>query len=240
MAREDDFGMNDQTTTFKKQAAARAVEFVESGMILGLGHGSTALFAVQRLAELLNSGELKDIVGIACSLAMEDEARALGIPLSTLQDHPVIDITIDGADEVDPNLDVIKGGGGALTREKIVAQASRREIIAVDESKLSPILGTRWAVPIEVVPFGWRPQAEFLESLGAEVELRTNDDGTVFETDQGNFILDANFGQIRVPAELAEKLNRRVGIVEHGLFVGLAADVIVAGSSGVKQLTRSG
>jgi ribose 5-phosphate isomerase A len=230
--------MSDQSSIFKKQAADRAVEFLESGMIVGLGHGSTALFAVQRLAELLRNGELKDLIGIPCSLAMEDEARALGIPLSTLQDHPVIDITIDGADEVDPNLDVIKGGGGALTREKIVAQASRREIIAVDESKLSPILGTRWAVPIEVVPFGWRPQAEFLESLGAEVELRTNDDGTVFETDQGNLVLDANFGQIRVPAELAEKLNRRVGIVEHGLFVGLASDVIVAGGDGIKHLTR--
>jgi len=137
-----------------------------------LGHGSTAIFAVQHIAQLLQSDRLRDILGVACSLQVENEARQLGIPLTTLDEHPIIDVTIDGADEVDPNLDLIKGGGGALLREKIVAQASRREIIVIDESKLSPALGTRWPVPVEVIPFGWRTQALYLESVGASVSVR--------------------------------------------------------------------
>ena len=228
--------MNDTTTSLKQQAAERAVKFIESGMVVGLGHGSTARFAVRRIAELLGAGLLRDIAGIPCSVVIGDEAKSLGIPLTTLEDHPNVDLTIDGADEVDPQLNLIKGGGGALLREKIVAQASKREIIAVDESKLSPVLGTRWAVPVEVVPFGWRPQAEFLESLGAQVTLRKHPDGTVFETDEGNLIIDANFGPIANPGKLAEQLTRRVGIVEHGLFVGLATDVIVAGKAGIRHL----
>jgi ribose 5-phosphate isomerase A len=228
--------MNDATATFKQQAAERAVEFVESGMVVGLGHGSTARFAVQRIAALIGAGQLRDILGVPCSVVIGDEARKLGIPLTTLEDHPNVDLTIDGADEVDSKLNLIKGGGGALLREKIVAQASKREVIAIDESKLSPVLGTRWAVPVEVVPFGWRPQAEFLESLGAQVILRKHADGTVFETDQGNLIIDANFGPIDNPAGLAAQLTQRVGIVEHGLFVGLATDVIVAGNGGLQHL----
>ena len=228
--------MNGTTASLKQQAAERAVEFIESGMVVGLGHGSTALCAVRRIAELLKSGALRGIVGIPCSVVIGDEAQSLGIPLTTLEDHPVVDLTIDGADEVDPHLNLIKGGGGALLREKIVAQSSKREVIAVDESKLSPVLGTRWAVPVEVVAFGWRPQAEFLESLGARVTLRTHTDGTIFETDQGNLILDANFGPIANPGALAEQMARRVGIVEHGLFVGLATDVIVAGATGIRHL----
>jgi ribose 5-phosphate isomerase A len=228
--------MNDATATFKQQAAERAVEFIESGMVVGLGHGSTALFAVQRIANLIGTGQLRDILGVPCSVGIGDEARKLGIPLTSLEDHPNVDITIDGADEVDSHLNLIKGGGGALLREKIVAQASKREVIAVDESKVSPVLGTRWAVPVEVLPFGWRPQAEFLKSLGAQVTLRRHADGTVFETDQGNLIVDANFGPIDNPASLAAQLTERVGIVEHGLFVGLATDVIVAGGGGIQHL----
>jgi ribose 5-phosphate isomerase A len=230
--------MSANVVQFKRQAAERAVEFVTSGMVVGLGHGSTAIFAVRRIAERLDAGELQDIVGVPCSLHVESEAQQLSIPLGTLDEHPVIDLTIDGADEVDPNLDLIKGGGGALLREKIVAQASRREIIVVDESKLSPALGTHWTVPVEVVPFGWRAQAAYLESLGARPVLRQGQDGAPFETDQGNLILDCNFGPISDPAQLAAQLNRRAGIVEHGLFLELATDVIVASERGIRHLKR--
>jgi len=214
------------------------VECIESGTVVGLGHGSTASFALQRIAALLKTGALKDIIGVPCSLQVEEEARQLGIPLGTLDEHPVIDVTIDGADEVDSNLDLIKGGGGALLREKIVAQASLREIIVVDESKLSPALGTRWPVPVEVIPFGWRSQISFLESLGARVSVRQTSDGRRFVTDQGNLILDCNFGPLPQPTQVARELSQRTGIVEHGLFLGLTTDVIVAGKNGVRHLTR--
>jgi len=230
--------VNETTQELKKQAAERAVEFVKSGMVVGLGHGSTAIFAVQHIAQLLQSDRLRDILGVACSLQVEDEARQLGIPLTTLDEHPVIDVTIDGADEVDPNLDLIKGGGGALLREKMVAQASHREIIVVDETKLSPALGTRWPVPVEVVPFGWRSQVLFLESMGARVRVRQVSDGKRFVTDQGNLILDCNFGPLSEPAQVAATLKGRAGIVEHGLFLGLATDVFVANARGVRHLKR--
>ncbi len=225
-------------STFKAQAALHGLTFLQSGMIVGLGAGSTALLAVRGLAEKLARGELHDILGIPCSGAIEAEATRLNIPLTTLEDHPVIDVTIDGADEVDPQLNVIKGGGGALLREKIVAQATRREIIVVDESKLSPALGTHWAVPVEVIPFGWRTQAAYLESLGARPTLRKGDDGAPYRTDQGNLILDCRFGPLQDPAGLAGRMDARTGIVAHGLFLGLAADVVVAGPSGLRHLTR--
>jgi ribose 5-phosphate isomerase A len=230
--------VNVDTADLKQQAARRAVESVESGMVVGLGDGSTARMAVRRIADLLQSGQLRDILCVPCSLQVEEEARRLGIPLTTLEEHPVIDVTIDGADEVDPNLDLIKGGGGALLREKIVAQASRREISVVDESKLSPALGTHWPVPVELIPFGWRSQAAYLESLGARVTLRTQDNSSPFKTDQGNLIVDCNFGPISQPRLLEEKLRERVGIVEHGLFLGLATDVIVGTAEGINHLKR--
>ena len=220
---------------FKQQAAEHAVSFIESGMVVGLGAGSTALFAVQRIAQRLSQGTLQDIVGVPCSIQTGAEATRLGIPLTTLDEHPMIQVTIDGADEVDPDFNLIKGGGGALLREKIVAQASQREIIVVDENKLSPRLGTQWAVPIEVLPFGWQAQRVFLEALGARVTRRERE-GMTYHTDQGNFILDADFGPIPDPAELARQLNQRAGIVEHGLFIGLATDVIVAGPKGLLHL----
>jgi len=220
----------------KRQAAEFAVDFVESGMVIGLGHGSTAIFAVHRIARLLSSGQLKDILGVPCSIHVEEEARKLNIPLTTLDNHPVIHLTIDGADEVDPELNLIKGGGGALLREKIVAQASRREIIVVDESKLSPMLGTHWPVPVEVIPFGCRSQYDYLESLGARLTVRRNDDGAIFKTDQGNHLLDCDFGPISQPHQLSSLLDRRTGIVGHGLFLGIAADVIVADRKGVRHL----
>ncbi len=221
----------------KQQAGERAVDFVESGMIVGLGVGSTAVFAVRKLARLLQSGTLRDIYGIPCSLSVESEAQRLGIPLTTLEEHPVVDLTIDGADEVDPALNLIKGGGGALLREKIVAQASRREIIVVDEGKLSQRLGERWAVPVEVVPFGWGATRRYIEGLGAQVTLREKD-GAVYHTDQGNLILDCAFGPIDDLAQLDHALAARAGIVEHGLFLGLATDLIVAGESGIRHAQK--
>jgi ribose 5-phosphate isomerase A len=230
--------VNVDSAELKRQAAWRAVEFVEPRMVVGLGHGSTAMYALRRIAQLLGAGRLWDIRGVPCSRQVEEEAWRLGIMLTTLDERPVIDLTIDGADEVDPNLDLIKGGGGALLREKIVAQASRREIIVVDESKRSPVLGTNWPVPVEVASFGWRSQMAYLESLGAHVTLRQNSDGRPFETDQGNLLLDCSFGPILEPARLAATLKGRTGIVEHGLFLGLATDVIVSGSQGIRHLKR--
>ena len=230
--------MSKDILQLKQQAAERAVDFVKSGMVVGLGHGSTAIFAVRRIAQLLHEGQLQDILGVPCSLQVKEDAQRLGIPLTTLDEHPVVDVTIDGADEVDPHLNLIKGGGGALLREKIVAQASRREIIVVDESKLSPALGAHWPVPVEVIPFGWRSQAAYLESLGAQPILRLSSDGAPFTTDQGNLILDCHFGPISHPAQLATRLSERAGIVEHGLFLGLATDVIVASVGGIRHLKR--
>jgi ribose 5-phosphate isomerase A len=223
---------------YKQQAAEQAVTFIESGMVVGLGHGSTTIFAVRRIAALLKTGGLKAILGIPCSAQVEAEARQLGIPLTTLEERPVIDVTIDGADEVDHNLDLIKGAGGALVREKIVAQASRREIIVCDASKLVPVLGTHKVLPIEVCTFGWRTQVLYLQSLGARVEARAQDDGTLFTTDQGNLILDCAFGPIAQPVALAAQISARAGIVGHGLFLGLATDVIVAGAEGMRHLRR--
>lgn len=222
----------------KRQAGEYAVKYIESGMVVGLGHGSTAVFAVRRIASLLRDGQLRDILGVPCSVLVEREARQLGIPLTTLDEHPVVDLTIDGADEVDPQLNLIKGGGGALLREKIVAQASQREIIVVDDSKLSPALGTSWSVPVEVISFGLRSQVAYLESLGGCPVLRQSNDGTLFETDQGNVIVDCHFGPISQPDHLAIRMNERAGIVEHGLFIDLATDVIVATSQGIRHLRR--
>lgn len=228
--------MGNGTDQYKRQSAERAVELIKPGMVVGLGHGSTARHAVHRIAELVEGGSLEGIVAVPCSQVVEKEAESLGIPLTTLERHPVIDLTIDGADEVAPNLDLIKGGGGALLREKIVAQASRREVIVVDVSKLSPTLGSKWAVPVEVTPFGWLPERQYLTSLGAEVKLRLAEDQVPVETDQGNYILDADFGSIKEPGALAAILDGRAGVVCHGLFIGLATDLVVAGPEGLRHL----
>ncbi len=222
----------------KQTAAERAVEWIESGMVVGLGAGTTAAYAVRAIAALLQQGRLHDVVGIPCSGAVEAAAKLLNIPLTTLEERAAIDLTIDGADEVDPDLNLIKGGGGALLHEKIVAQASRREIIVVDASKLSPRLGTRRSLPVEVVPFGWGSQRRFLESLGAQVTVRQTSRGQPFMTDQGNLILDCAFGPIADPMALAGELHARAGIVGHGLFLGLATDLLVASEHGVEHYTR--
>jgi len=189
----------------KKIAAEHAVnQFIQSGMLIGLGFGSTAIHAVRKLSQKIKRGELSSITAIACSKQTEQYAKELGIPIIDFNLTTEIDITIDGADEVDPNLNLIKGGGGALTREKIVAQISRKEIIVIDPSKFSEILGTNWAVPVEVIPFGWQTQERYLRSLGAKTSLRLQKNGRPFWTDQNNFIIDADFGKITEPLLLAD------------------------------------
>ena len=216
----------------KKLAAEKAVEYVKSGMVVGLGHGSTTIFALRKIAEKIKSGELTDIIGIPCSLMVENDARELGIPLGDINDIHVIQVTIDGADEIDDSFHVIKGGGGALLREKIIAQSSLREIIIADGSKHSPKLGTKWAVPIEVLPYCWELIAEFLSTLDGDPVLRMKKDeqnnNVPFTTDQGNYILDTNFGPIQDVESLATTLKAQAGIIEHGLFVDLATDLIIA------------
>lgn len=222
----------------KRQAAEAAVEHVESGMIVGLGAGSTALRALECIAERLENGALTEILGVPCSEQVADDATRLGIPLTTLASHPRVDLTIDGADEVDPQLRLIKGGGGALLREKIVAQASDREMIVVDERKLSERLGMQWALPVEVIAFGLHAHIDYIERLGAAVQIRTLPDGSRFQTDSGNIILDCQFGPIEDPEFIAGALERRAGIVEHGLFLDLATDLIVASPSGIEHRRR--
>ncbi|TAH51413.1 MAG: ribose-5-phosphate isomerase RpiA [Chloroflexota bacterium] len=229
----------DLQAELKRAAALRAVEFVRSGMKVGLGTGSTAIYATRQIAELLKTGELRDILAFATSKATDEQARRLGIPMLSDDLPSNLDVTIDGADEVDPELNLIKGGGGALLREKIVAQASAREIIVVDETKPSPRLGTHHPVPVEVLPFAWLAQARFLESLGAKYTIRKNHDGTQFVTDSGNMILDCNFGPIADARRLAAMLNARAGIVEHGLFIDLATDLIVASAQGIQTRARN-
>ena len=199
------------------------------GWSSALGGGTTALLAVRRLATLVREGALRDIVGAPCSERVAAVARDLGLPLVTLEERPTIDLTIDGADEVDPQLRLIKGGGGALLREKIVAQASTREVIVVDASKLSDRLGTHHALPLEVTPFGWRTQLPFLEALGLRPTLRLDGTGRPVQTDQGDYLLDCATAPLDEPEVLAQTLEGRAGIVEHGLFIGLATDLIVAG-----------
>ncbi|HZP22261.1 MAG TPA: ribose-5-phosphate isomerase RpiA [Terriglobales bacterium] len=228
----------DPQAALKKEAGEYAVSrYIQSGMTVGLGTGSTSIFAIRRIGALLKSGELKNIVGFATSRASWDAAVELEIPMLTEDLPKNIDVTIDGADEVDPKLDLVKGGGGALLREKLVAQASAKEIIIVDESKLSPCLGTLHVLPVEVLPFGWRSQARFLESLGAKYVVRQTKTGEEYRTDQGNMILDCNFGPIANTAKLARELEARSGIVDHGLFLNLTSVVIVASEKGVREIT---
>jgi ribose 5-phosphate isomerase A len=222
----------------KKQAALGAVDMIKSGMIVGLGTGSTVRFALEDLGHKLKSGQLHDIAGIPSSVQTEKLAKELGIPLTTYEEHGEVDLTVDGADEVDPQLNLIKGGGGALLQEKILAQASRRNVIMVDESKLSVQLGTLFSVPVEVLSLAWPLEAKYIESLGAKVDLRKSSKRNPYITDQGNFILDCRFGPIADLEKLAGQLNQRAALMEHGLFLDLATDVIVAGKEGIRHLKR--
>jgi ribose 5-phosphate isomerase A len=227
-----------QRDELKRQAAVAAVDCVESGMVVGLGTGSTAVHAIREIGRRLKAGKLKDIVGIPTSSAAMQTAREVGIPLVTLAEKPEIDVTIDGADEVDPKLNVIKGMGGALLWEKIVAQVTRRWIIVVDGSKRVTRLGTLSPLPVEVVRFGWTSQLAHLESLGAKVDLRRNGEGEPYLTDEQHYICHCRFEGIDDPPALDRRLKSRAGIVEHGMFLGLASDVFVAAASGVEVLRR--
>ncbi|MAT98495.1 MAG: ribose 5-phosphate isomerase A [Anaerolineaceae bacterium] len=223
----------------KRQAAEKAVEFIESGMVVGLGTGSTAVHATRAVGRLLQQGKLQNIVAIPTSDETAREAESLQIPLVTFDTHPIIDITIDGADEADPDLDVIKGLGGALLREKIVAVVSQRFVIVADHTKRVAQLGSKAPVPVEVIPFAERPVTDYLKSLGARVEKRMEDDGQrPFRTDENNIILDCYLKPIANPQQLAAAIRQQPGVVEHGLFLGLATDVIFATPDGVEHLTR--
>jgi len=220
---------------FKKIAAEAAVTQVRDGMIVGLGTGSTAAYAVDALGKLVQKG--LRITGIPTSEQTARQAHALGIPLTTLGDQTQVDLTIDGADEVERgSLNLIKGRGGALLREKIVASASTRLVIIVDETKLVERLGSLSAVPVEVVPFGWQLAAQKLRAAGAAVSVRRGTEDRLFLTDGGHYILDCTFGPIAAPASLDRELNGIVGVVEHGLFLGMTSEVIVGGRDGVKAL----
>lgn len=222
----------------KQAAARRAIEFVEDGMVVGLGTGSTAAFVVEGLGIRIAAG-LK-IVGIPTSERTAALARGLHIPLASFAEHQRLDLTIDGADEVERGtLNLIKGLGGALFREKIVAAATRRLIIVVDGEKLVDRLGANAPVPVEVSQFGWQSTAAALTKLGAEPVLRQAGEDLAFITDGGNYILDCRFDRIDDPAATEQAINRIVGVVECGLFIGRASAVVVASESGVELLTRS-
>jgi ribose 5-phosphate isomerase A len=218
----------------KREAGERAALLVQSGMVVGLGTGSTAAHAVEAIGRRIASGSLKDIVGIPTSDRTRELAERLGIPLTTLNDRPQVDLTIDGADEVDPSGDLIKGGGGALLWEKIVAAASRRYVIIVDSAKLVERLGERFPLPVEVVPFGWRTHLDAIRTLGAEPVLRTDRDEQPVLTDGGHVLLDCRFPSGIENARLVERVLRaRPGVVETGLFLGMQPQVIV----GAKERT---
>ena len=225
---------------YKQQAAERAVQLVKSGMTVGLGTGETATYAIRRIGALIRAGELEDIVGVPTSVATAAEAVRIGIPLIAESRVGPTDIAIDGADEIDPGLNLIKGRGGALLREKIVAQNSRRVVIVADESKLSQVLGTRRSLPVEIVQFGSRYQVDYLKRLmpRAQISFRMDAGGSPARTDQENFVLDCVTGPIDSPEALAARLEARAGVVAHGLFLGIATDVIVAGRAGVEHRTR--
>lgn len=225
--------MDGSNHVLKQKAGETAVAFVQSGMVVGPGTVSTALWAVRELAELIARGKLTAILAIPTSEACDREARRLNIPLTIQEEHPLVDLVIDGANEVDRDLNLIKGGGGAFLRKKIIAQAAKRLIITIDESKLSSRLGEQRPVPVEVIPFGWKSQQKFIEGLGSAATLRTGPDGTVFLTDQRNSIQNCRFGPIDNAVELAQRLKNRACIVKHGLFLDMAADLIVARPNGV-------
>jgi ribose 5-phosphate isomerase A len=223
----------------KRAAAERALDFVENRMVLGLGTGSTAAFFVEALAARVAQG--LSVIAIPTSERTAAQAHRLGIPLASFAEHRQIDLAMDGADEVQrTTLDLIKGRGGALLREKIVAAASRKFIVMVDEDKLVDRLGTTGALPVEVAQFGWEATGARLEELDARPELRRAGSGEPFVTDGGNFILDCLFASIEDPAETERRINAIVGVVENGLFVGRSSAVIVASEDGVEILTSGG
>jgi len=225
--------------TPKQRAAEAAISYLKDGMLVGLGTGSTADYFLQALASAIRDGKLRNITGVPTSKQSERRAEHLGIPLTTLAQNPALDVTVDGADEVDPHLNLIKGLGGALLREKIVAQNSKQMIVVADGSKSVEVLGTKSPLPVEVVTFAYEAQEGFLKSLGATPTIRRTPDGAIFVTDNGNYIYDCRFDRIRDPAELEQKLKRRAGVVETGLFIGIATVALIADENGVEERKAS-
>ena len=224
----------------KQQAALKAFDYVKSGMVLGLGSGSTSACFVDFLGEKLKSGELKDIVGVPTSIGTANRAASLGIPLSTLTDQPELDLAVDGADEVDPQLNLIKGLGRALLREKIVEIHAKQFVVIVDESKLVDRLGQKGALPVEIVQFELLSHIQWLNTLGCTAKLWLEDDGRQVLTDNGNNLALCYFeGGIQDVYQLDAKLNKRPGIVQHGLFLNMATRVIVAGEKGIRLLEKT-
>ncbi|HEY4155573.1 MAG TPA: ribose-5-phosphate isomerase RpiA [Puia sp.] len=217
----------------KQQAAEKAVSFLESGMTVGLGTGSTAWWAIEKIGEKIKKDHWK-IRAIATSLRSEEQARSLGIPIFGFAEIGMIDVTIDGADEVDGQLQLIKGGGGALLREKIVATNSRQMIVVADESKKVTTLG-KFPLPVEVVLFGWERTLEKLKALGCETKRRM-DRNDPFLTDNGNYIVDCDFGRIPDPASLHERINGITGVVDNGLFINIASKLVLGFESGETRI----
>lgn len=223
---------------FKSMAGRDAAGSVESGMRVGLGTGSTVAHFLLHLGDRIAGGELSDVVGVPTSIRTETAALELGIPLGTLGELGALDLTVDGADEVDPRLNLIKGLGGAMLREKMVAQASRRMLAIVDDTKLVGRLGERAPVPVEVIPFEYASHMPWLERMGAEPVVRRNEDGSRYLTDNGNFVIDCHFaGGIPDPRAFDGALARRAGVVESGLFLQMADEAVVAGKTGVYRMT---
>ncbi len=225
--------------TLKRDAAARAVREVQSGMVLGLGTGSTVAHFLELLGHALAAGTLTDLVGVPSSVRTQRQATAAGIPLGSFGDHPRLDLTVDGADEVSPELDLVKGMGGALLREKMIAQASDRFVIIADESKAVHRLGTISPLPVEVVRWEWSSHLTYLENEGAKAVLMCGPDGAPYETDNGNLVLECRFPDgIEDPSELGARLSARAGVVETGLFLGMAEQAVLAGPSGIRVIRR--
>jgi len=223
---------NDQ----EKEAAARAsLRFVKDGQVVGLGTGSTAAFFIQLLGAEVKRG--LNVRGIPTSVRSRELAESLGIPLTTLDECQDIAVTVDGADEVDSQLRLIKGGGGAMLREKIVASATKQLVIVADASKQVPVLG-KFPLPVEVIGFAQTLVAKRIRALGADVSVRTNADGTPYVTDENNHIQDCRFGKIRDAERLARQLSEMPGVVEHGLFIGMASVVLFARGSEIVELRR--
>ena len=223
--------------TQKKIAAEEATKSIESGMVVGLGTGSTVYYALLKLGDRIRGG--LDIVGIPTSAGTEKIAIAQQIPLTTLASHPNIDLTIDGADEVDPNLNLIKGGGAALVREKIIANASKKILIVVDESKVSRVLGTTFPLPVEIVRFGWEATQTEVNRICGESTLRlapARDRNQPLITDNGNYILDCHFDEIPAPEQIELQLNNIPGVVENGIFVNRADKIIIGTPSGIRYM----
>jgi ribose 5-phosphate isomerase A len=222
----------------KERAGQAALSYIQSGMLVGLGTGSTAKLFIDALGAALKQGKLANIQGIPTSVRSEEQAKQLGIPLTTFAQSPTLDVTIDGADEVGPGLNLIKGLGGALLREKLVAQNSKMLIIVADDTKKVLALGTKSPLPVEVTRFSHEASEHFLRGLGCTPALRKSESGSAYVTDNGNYIYDCRFPRIDDPRALEEKLAHRAGIVETGLFINMADVVLLAGSDAVETLKR--